>query len=355
MALMFPLAVVGTILMVIAILFLTFRKHPSPPQSVYNGGTKVANTKIALELPAYLAVLKRRNLAVNILCCLSCILLVLTGILAARPTQQGVVNAAQSRRDIMLCLDISTSLDEQNHQVISTLRSILDKLDGDRVGLVVFNTTAILDIPLTDDYEFIQGKLDGIEDYFASNEHPLSEMSPQASGYLLGTTIDAVNRGSSLIGDGLGTALYSFPDLEESNRTRVIILSTDNDQNLRSESPTMSLMEAAQACADNNTIVISLFPDDLKSIGDYTGNTKEQVKEELRAATELTGGTMHEIGGEGSDPSSDVASAISFLDAKNTEDDKLAYIVTFDRPEIPLVLILVLASAAAIIKARWRI
>ena len=78
-----------------------------------------------------------------------------------------------------------------------------------------------------------------------------------------GTLYGNRTKGSSLIGEGLGTALYSFPYLGDSDRTRVIIMCTDNELNAYKRE-IMDLEEAAGYCEKNKVTVFGLFPSEDK-------------------------------------------------------------------------------------------
>ena len=58
-------------------------------------------------------------------------------------------------RDIMLCLDVSGSMVEYNRSVLEQFGRLLENFDGERVGLTIFNASAVTVFPLTTDYGFI--------------------------------------------------------------------------------------------------------------------------------------------------------------------------------------------------------
>lgn len=71
--------------------------------------------------------------------------------------------------DIMICLDISKSMDAQDMTPSRLLRaklqtkSFIDRLKGDRVGIIAFAGKATLECPLTDDYESVALVLSSLE------------------------------------------------------------------------------------------------------------------------------------------------------------------------------------------------
>ena len=361
MALKYPLLLIAIIIAVIAA-FLVFRNRASRVKQEYSGGNRAANTDRAKTLSLYVSAMSKRAFATGAICILTAFAIIASSTLASRPLEEKSVYKSniRSTKDIMLCLDISTSLDDQNREIIKTMRDLLRELDGERVGVVVFNTDAIVAVPLTDDYDFVDEKLEDIDksiQYLSSRHWNYISPNSETLSYYYATTIHSETMGSSLIGDGLGTALYSFPGIgadEDDTRTRVIVLSTDNDQITGKEPPVMSLPEAADACAENGVKVMSLFPDDLTNIGEVSGNTKARVKKELKESTEKTGGTMYEIGKFGSDPSSDIANAINDLDVADNPTGAESITFQKDRPETLFLTVLALSIVIVALKARWR-
>ena len=90
---------------------------------------------------------------------------VLTGsaLIAARPVKVTERSDALANRDIILCLDVSTSMVTTDSRILDTFSELLDTFDGERVGLVAWNSTAQTMVPLTDDYELLRDQFDGLE------------------------------------------------------------------------------------------------------------------------------------------------------------------------------------------------
>ena len=168
-----------------------------------------------------------------------------------------------------------------NAHLIDELKGIVDEMQGERFGLVIFNTSPVLLVPLTDDYEYIIEQLDVIQTQLERRwEDPYYEDPYITSGTLIGSDM----RGSSLIGDGLAAAVFDFSDLEENTeRTRLIIFSTDNELN---GTPFISLDEAAQLCVNHNVQVYGIGVKDM--------NKKRRA--EMQNASEVTGGKFYEYG-----------------------------------------------------------
>lgn len=303
----------------------------------YEGGIKAANTRYAKALPEYVARKKKLRMAMAIV--EGC---VIAGLLAsfavmARPSAVLTEEGDAKKRDIFLCLDVSYSIFAQNEQLVDSLKGVVEGLDGERFGITIFNSSSVMYVPMTDDYDYILEQLDVLNTYFkmqavvfqeelayygeeAENmpevdqdlleeykKDPLDfegRMLEVESGVLSGSS-----RGSSIIGEGLATCLYSFPHLEDESRTRVIILSTDNDPASFTED--VSFKQAGDLCAKHDVTVYGIFPseDDLPMghTGDYG-----KAQKEFDSICDETGGKLY-VAGHGK---MDVKDAVSDIKSK---------------------------------------
>ncbi len=296
-------------------------------------------------LPEYQAALRRhrRWLAVAVLACAS--LLVSTAVAAARPIDVATTRPEQHNRDIMLCLDTSGSMSSADAAVVDVFSQLAEEFDGERIGLTIFDSTAIQVFPLTDDYSYAREQLKLARDAFDGR--------PGSSGFLDGTWS---GRGSSLIGDGLASCLNSFPAAPEQAgslkpstgqdpgsppRSRSVILATDN---FLSGEPIMTLEEAVAMAKDRAVRVYALNPGDL----DY-GAGRDQPGAQLRAAAESTGGAYYAL----DDPQ---AAAGVVRGVEETEKSALRgapRAVVTDEPGLPLGVALL--SGLVLGVATWRL
>lgn len=134
----------------------------------------------------------------------------------ARPRWAGEpVRVKNEGRDILLVLDISTSMLEQdfsyNGRRLNRLQAVkaaasefIDKRYDDRIGLVLFGTRAYLQSPLTFDRQAVKDILWAMDAGMAGN--------------------------STSIGDALGLALKSIKE-DNNKENKVIILLTDGENN----------------------------------------------------------------------------------------------------------------------------
>lgn len=249
--------------------------------SKFKDGIKVANTELLMEDPY----IKRKVITYRALQGVL-LLAILVGILMAsvilsQPYRIKMTKEETYSRDIMICLDISTSVDELNAKLVKELQETVKHLSGERVGIVVFNTTPVLLSPLTDDYEYtietlgnIEKALKAMNGTFKSGD--LDNWLYWNSYLYSGTLVGNTERGSSLIGDGLLGAVFNFPQ-EKEKRTRIVIFSTDNDC---AGDSYVNLTEAAEICKKKGIVVYGIGTEKM-----YANDERE-----MRDAMEHTGG-----------------------------------------------------------------
>ena len=326
----------------IALFMLVFVFVKYKKTKKYAGGKKIAGL-ICQEDEAYFRkrkILYKTGLTATLICCV--LVVVSAFLLMAKPYTSRRMQDEKYCRDIILCIDISTSVDYLNENLLDKLKKTVDELQGERFGIVIFNTSPVLLTPLTDDYEYVKDQLDliaqclksrnevNLDDAFSSGYDWIYYQAYISSGTLIGNE----QRGSSLIGDGLAAAAIDFSDADK-ERTKVVIFSTDNDIQ---GTPVATLDEAADICVSNNVTV-------------YGVGTKERTpenKESMKNAVEKTGGKFYleeESGSFG-----EIVSSIEKL-SKNLVKVRM---VDVETPELlyPFVLMLVL-FAGMLGLGRW--
>lgn len=203
------------------------------------------------------------------------ILLVLA---ASRPQWLGEpIEQAVSGRDLMLAIDVSGSMDEKDFFVNDTpidrltatkrvATAFIDRRLGDRIGLILFGTTAYLQTPLTFDRKTVATLLDEA---------------------FIGITDDEP---ATSIGDAIGLAVKHLKD--EKPDSRVLILLTDGANTAGEISP----LQAAQLAADINLKVytIGVGADEI-IVRSFFGNrrvnpSRDLDEKTLTAIAEKTGG-----------------------------------------------------------------
>lgn len=323
MELVFPLAIYVGVPFTIVLLFIG-RKKKSP----YTQGKKVANTSFVEDTPLYKQLLQTykcfRFLALGSLW----IAIILGVIMLARPARIEKINPDIHNRDIFICMDISDSVDELNLQICDKLREVVNNLDGERFGISIFNGRSVLLVPLTTDYEYVMETLNKLEASFdySINRDFENEDWDLYSLYMYKHEGTMSDYGSSFIGDGLASCLYSFPDLtENTERSRLIIFTTDNELN---GTPLVTVEEAAALCRKNDVKVFAVTPEDIID------------QESFQKAMNSTGGGYYEC----SSPKifDELTEDIKLTETSAMEDIRT---VITDQPKVLFILLLIAISA----------
>ena len=283
---------------------------------------------IASELPKY-----KRRLALYILLKIMGFVGLATSLLSSayligRPSFNKKIDAGVKRRDIYLCLDVSYSLYELNADFVENLEDVVRGLEGDRVGISIFNTSTVEFMPLTTDMDFTIDKLEELKEYFVlqkkymkmRDDNDFNGMTGEQFSAFLDSmnedeynefmdmldkldvidrpvTLDNEIKGSSLIGEGLASCLFNFPSLDDSERTRVIIMVSDNAQS-ENAPPTIELAEAADMCKDKDVAVFGIFPpkDALREL--EAGQNFDNLSTDMRQNIRKTGGEFYVVGSD---------------------------------------------------------
>ena len=270
----------------------------------YSDGRRVANTSFFRKAPEY-AQRHRTRLLLTVLMIISLVgVMVMTLVLAARPYRTERTSNGVKKRDIFLCLDVSYSICYLNYDLVQSLEEVVAGLSGDRFGITIFNTSSVLYVPMTDDYEFIISRLEELKEYFRLQKIYQSDdfaynfdedyykVMETLEYYDAGTLVNNYSKGSSLIGEGLASCVYSFPKLVKEDRTRVIIMATDNCE-MALSTPLIELDGAVDLCKKNHITMFGLFPDqETYSLGSYSGY--EQNLRNFMNETESTGGVFYQ-------------------------------------------------------------
>ncbi len=279
-------------------------------------GLRAANTQRVRALPAYrrkraAGLIFRTVLAAGLTAALFAALM-----LAARPYARTDVRENASRRDIFLCMDISASGCPGLSGFVEELRNQVPELNGDQIGISLFNTSAMQYVPVTEDYRFVSGRLEELEAYLRAAEAFQEEFAdrydylheiPQESleRYReLNAALDAFDRGvtagyevkgTSAVSEGLAACLFSFPELRTEARSRIILLVTDNLPEYRDE-PLATLEEVAAMCAFDGVTVYGICPDIRPEYPEAAARAAEAA-DRMKAAVESTGGAFFRLDG----------------------------------------------------------
>lgn len=334
MELRYPILI---IIVAISILlsFIFFKKK----KEQYTIGSKIANTQYLKSTNYYKKKIKEYNLIKKIVYILFSCCIIAATILITRLAKVDTNDINQYNRDIFLCMDVSSSVDELNIELVESLKNTVNKLHGERFGISIFNTSSVILVPLTDDYEYISNVLDEIKKSIkANNTFEYGKYNGNdyfyVRNYIYSGTLEGnETRGSSLIGDGLASCVYSFSNLND-ERTRIIIFSTDNDL---AGTPLVTLEKAAKISKSKG----------IKVFGIGTKTIKNENRIEFKNAVENTHGKFYEHS------NSTVNSIVKDIEAtsKSLLENQIEIRKT-DIPQIPFIIMIISFTGIFIISKK---
>lgn len=321
----------------IIVSFVRFRRRKK-----FKGGTKAAEADYIKQIPYFRRKMRIYKVLKFILSTVIIANLLISGFLMAMPYKTEVNEIKNMNRDIILCMDISTTVDHLNFELVGKLKDVVENLNGERFGIVIFNTSPLYLVPLTTDYEQVLNELDIIEealelrDDFYNGSGTYSDRLVELDEYIsAGTLVGNAERGSSIIGDGLAAAALDFTNIEEDpDRSRIIIFSTDNDLQ---GTEIITLPQAGQLCVDRGITVYGIGTEQM-----YPSD-----KTMMRNTVEMTGGEFYY--GEDSRVVSNIIDNIQeHVASLDTIEYEISETVT---PEIPFIILLI--SMACMILLQW--
>ena len=355
MELMYPNVIkIGILVLVLGAVIL--HVIPARKKKDYTGGIRTGAASLVKSLPIYKKIYNRRRILTIINEVFVIAAIISSLFLIARPYKVQTVKTGVQKRDIFLCMDVSYSLYELNYELTDYLEQVVTELKGDRFGITIFNTSSVVYVPMTDDYDYVVMRLEELKEYFTlqkeyydiagTDEYIYFDSDEERERYYdilnrldyieAGTLLNNSTRGSSLIGEGLASCLYSFPSIGDSSRTRVIIFATDNaDSAMVKEIP--DLEEASSLCLKNDVTVFAIFPSEDAHYYYYNDAEYEMFESELREAVEYTGGELYVQSAE--DTVSSIVEEIRSHEAMSVDD--IVTEQTTDMPEIPALALLI--------------
>ncbi len=280
------------------------------------GASYVAHAARLRALPRYQA-LVRRQVAIG--ACLTVAALVACAgaiVLGGRIQERQTLAQNDRTRDIILCLDASGSMAEVDAEVLREFRTIVQGLQGERIGLTIWSGVAITIFPLTDDYEFALDQLAEAESAFGTG----GVYTDEYAIYTAGTVIDWEVQ--SQLGDGMASCVQRF-DHRDEDRSRAIVLASDNEP---IGEGIYDLEGAAELARDEKVVV--------HGIAAPMTAERPSAARRFQDAVTSTGGTFSLLGQDGS--AAGVIEAIGDLEAKEIERPPVVQVL--DRPALGTVL-----------------
>lgn len=241
------------------------------------------------------------------------LLVVLAGcaLLVARPAE---IRSEVTRpsRDLVLCLDASTSMHPYDAEVMRAVRRVVGGLRGDRIGLTIFNGATVTKFPLTDDRAFVDQALAEAQEAFTTGDQRYSR-----------ATLDIR---ASQVGDALVGCVRGFDRLAE-DRARAVLVATDNQP---IGPPAFTVGDAADEAVARDVVLHALVAeaDDGGADGADAGDDRADAR--FAAAVERTGGTFSPLGDDAGVTS--VVERIDALESRRLQEPPRA--VVRDEPRV---------------------
>jgi len=242
----------------------------------------------------------------------------------ARPFSRQVYNSQNENRDIILCLDVSGSMRKYQKDILKTLSDIASKMHGQRIGITIFDGVPANLFPPSDDYDALAELIDELSDEEKFGTYNYS---------VLGSA-------SSLIGDGVMGCINSFDKLEDEERSKTIIVATDN----YAGPETVDINQAARYAKRYGIVFYGI------SINGY----KSRNQALFQNAVELTGGAFYDVA-DASEKDANAANSIvhNIFDQEAAKVAGADEIITRDSPELALIIATI--SFTVFISLIWRL
>ena len=165
--------------------------------------------------------------------------------------------------DLMFCLDVSNSMKAEDLQpnrlekAKQAIAKLVDKLEGDRIGIIVFGGEAYVQLPITTDYS-------------------------AAKLFLESINTDMIPTQGTAIGKAIDMAMESFGKDEGKNKAIVIITDGENHED--------DAVKAAQSAAEKGVTIhtIGMGSAEGAPIPIYKGTVREGFKKDKDGNTVVT-------------------------------------------------------------------
>ncbi|MDO5495011.1 MAG: VWA domain-containing protein [bacterium] len=297
----------------------------------------VANSAYLYTLPSF-----RRRLNLHRFAALGLTMIVggatvFTALLAGRPVDRYTTNERMATRDIVLCLDVSGSMISFDSQVLRVYSQMVDSFDGERIALNIWDFTSRQVFPLTDDYAMVKDELElgaEITSIGLFNWSATRGAIERYEEWMAGTYPPNAT-GSSLIGDGLASCVLAF-DLDDEERSRTVILATDNESFGNS---VFTLQEAAELAEERGVRIHAIYASEWP-----IASSRDEYEEVVTSR----GGLFYEL--SDADAADAIVAEITSQDAVDL--DATPRVIEVDRPDryYPWLALLV----GGLVIAAWR-
>lgn len=241
----------------------------------------VAHADRLTALPAYRRAHRRHRAALAVATAAAVVAVVGCAVLTARPVTVVAVDQDSRSRDVVLCLDVSSSMAPTDAAVLDAFARIARDSPGDRIGLVLFDSRPVQVFPLTDDADYVSTQLAKVRAAY--------DTANVGSPAWAGTT---GGEGTSVIGDGAATCVSAFDRLD-SPRSRSVVLATDD---IAGGPQRVTLDDVGRLALARGVRLYGLNP------AAPTTDTARAAAQRFQAAVTLSGGTYAEVTSPGAVP-----------------------------------------------------
>lgn len=245
---------------------------------------RLANTDYLRALPSFRRERRRHRAFAVVALLLLAVAAGAAALTAGRPVDPASSRTSLANRDIVLCMDVSGSMTPYAAEVARVYSDMAMALNGERVSLTVWNYTATQVFPLSDDYSMVRAELEAAAEVLGMDGETYNSDPRAAQQFdrFMAATFPENAQGSSLIGDGLATCVQAF-DLPEEERSRTVILATDNEPN---GDQLFTLPAAVALAAERGVTVHGIFA------ASYLMDSR---RAEMERAIATTGGVFHDL------------------------------------------------------------
>ena len=309
-----PLVALGIVAATIAVLVILRKRADRGDTDIVSA----AHTERLLRMPEYRAAYRRALAKLAAMALLVVVALGAFSIVAARPITTDVADTDRVNRDIVLCLDISGSMTAADAEIVGRFVELVEQFHGERIALVVWDSSAAQIFPLNDDYDYVEEKLASVADEVSSDIGDIGDTfggDPDGDPPIYAGT--QLGDGSSLIGDGLASCVLRFdnPDLD---RSRTLILATDN---ALAGTPIVTLEQAASFAIERQVRVYGITPAQMYG----------SEEDDLRTQLQRTGGEVYGV--DDTDAGNNIVDQV--LDDQATTLEGVPELVVIDHPGWP--------------------
>ena len=253
--------IIPIIITIIFIIIFIFSK------SKYKNGSKITNLDFLKKSKYYKNKILQYTIIKIIIIILLFISVIQVSLLLSKPIS---IKKSSSNSNVILCMDVSSSTDNLNLEIIDSLKKILDK-SNNNYGITIFNTSAVTLSPITSDKDYNKEILDNIKESIIINNSNNSNNLYIRDYIISGTLNERDERKTSLIGDGLLSCINEY---NNNYKNKNIILITDNKV---SGKELLSKEEALKIAKKNNIKVHTVSNNNLQYVSNQINKNNKKI------------------------------------------------------------------------------